>query len=97
MGEAKVDRPWEVAHRLLRRDLRPAHLTVEQGVLRVGFRGAAAKALGELASSLVPGRLTPCAWRPVTLPCAPLELCDFDDPGVVCVNICGARRPLEAP
>jgi len=97
MGEAEVEQPWRVAHQLLRHDLRPAHLYVEKGLLRVGFRGVAAKALGALASALVPGRLTPCSWQPGTVPQGVLEPCDFDESGVVCVNISGALRVAEVP
>lgn len=65
-GEAArfaVDAPWRAAQALLRADLRPALLEVEDGELCVGFRGPArAEFLARAAEVLgVQGR--PVAWR----------------------------------
>jgi len=90
MGEAEVESPWCIARELLLADLRPAALYVRNGRLRVGFRGAAAEALGALASARVPGGLAPIEWEPAPLPAGPLKACDIDDAGVVAVTLHGA-------
>lgn len=92
LGEATVERPWEVARALLRSDLRPATLAVRDGVLRVGFRGPAAAAFGALASSRVPGGLHEIAWEATPLPSGPLEPTDIADPQVVTVTPWGVWR-----
>ncbi|MBW2253548.1 MAG: FAD-binding oxidoreductase [Deltaproteobacteria bacterium] len=92
MGEALVEAPWKVALDLLRSDLRPASLTVRDGVLRVGFRGEAAAALGRLASQRVPGGLQEVEWDPAPFPSGPLEPCALDDPEAVSVNLSGAFK-----
>lgn len=92
LGEGTPQRPWAVAQALLRADLRPAVLTVEDGRLLVGFRGPAAAELGAIAAELVPGGLTPTAWRFVPLASGPLVRCEPDDPGAVAVNMSGVWR-----
>lgn len=95
LGQGRPKRPWSVARELLRSDLRPAVLTVEDGTLLVGFRGPAAEALGALASQWVPGGLQAVPWRVVPLPSGPLEPCEIDDPAVVWVTPQGAFRRAE--
>jgi alkyldihydroxyacetonephosphate synthase len=92
MGESKCDSPWEVARLLLRSDFRPAVLTVVDGGLRVGFRGPAASELGQLASSQVPGGLTPIPWVAAPMPSGPLVSCAMDDDDVVAVLPSGALK-----
>lgn len=92
MGEARCERPWEVARALLLADLRPAVLTVIEGRLRVGFRGPAARALGAVAGGLVPGGLSEAPYRPHPLPSGALEACEADDPGVVAATLSGWLR-----
>jgi alkyldihydroxyacetonephosphate synthase len=75
MGEGKPENPWMVAQALLRGDLRPAVLTVEKGVLRVGFRGPAAAAFGALAAARVPGGLAEVPFRQAPLPSGALVPC----------------------
>jgi alkyldihydroxyacetonephosphate synthase len=84
--------PWRVAHELLRSDLRPAQLYVEEGCLFVGFRGPAAEALFRIAAERVPGGLVPVPWTPRLLPDGSWVPCPFDDPGVAMVTLEGAFR-----
>jgi len=86
MGRGRPDRPWEVAQALLRGDLRPSVLTVEDGELLVGFRGPAASAFGALAAARVPGGLEPTPYEARPLPSGPLEPCAADDPLAVAVT-----------
>jgi hypothetical protein len=86
MGRARCDHPWVVARELLRCDLRPAVLTVEDGWLIVGFRGPASSALGALAGRWVPGGLHEVPWQDRELPSGPLTPCDPTDPRVVAVT-----------
>ena len=92
MGEGRPEHPWQVARHLLRSDLRPAVLTVDQGVLRVGFRGPASAALGRLASQWVPGGLSEVTYESVALPCGPLEHCEDSADDVVAVLPQGSLR-----
>lgn len=92
MGSGRPPKPWAVARALLRSDLRPSVLAVHNDELFVGFRGLASQALGELASSRVPGGLTPGDWKRFSLPCGDLTWCDDDDPAVVDVVPGGAMR-----
>jgi len=92
MGQGRPKHPWRVAQELLRSDLRPAVLTVVDGTLRVGFRGPAADALGDLASRWTPGGLEPMDWVDTPLISGPLEACSIDDPEVVSVLPGGALR-----
>ena len=85
MGTGKPRQPWRVARELLRNELRPAILTVEDGTLFVGFRGPAAAALGGIASSWVPGGLTEAPWRDFELYAGPMAPCAADAEGVVAV------------
>jgi alkyldihydroxyacetonephosphate synthase len=84
MGRAEVRDPWRVARMLVRSDLRPAVLTVEDGFLVVGFRGPAARALGALCRRWVPG-MEEVPYRGVPLP-ADVEPTDLDDPRVCAVG-----------
>ncbi len=92
LGEAQVDKPWQVARELLRSDLRPAVLTVVDGRLLVGFRGPAAAAMGQLASARVDGGLTERDWTLPALPAGKLVPCTVDDDAAVHVNLQGAFR-----
>jgi alkyldihydroxyacetonephosphate synthase len=92
MGSSSPPRPWRAAFDLLRADLRPSVLTVQDGRLIVGFRGVAAAALGSLASRYVPGGLDEVAWQQPTLPSGELMACDIDRPDVVAVLPQGALR-----
>lgn len=91
MGTGRPPQPWGVALALLRADLRPAVLTVDEGALVVGFRGPAAEAFGALAAALVPGGLAPIPYAPRAIPIA-AELAELDDPDVVAVTPQGAVR-----
>jgi len=95
MGSGRPDSPWAVARRLLRSDLRPAVLSVDDGELFVGFRGPCAAEMGALASQRVQGGLEPVDWRQYPLPCGELEWCRDDDPGVVDVVLSGALRRVS--
>ena len=95
MGRARVDQPWRAAHVVLRSDLRPAVLTVQDGMLMVGFRGPAAEELGRIASARVPGGLTACDYVAVPFASGPLEPCDWEDPRICWVNELGAWRPMD--
>ncbi len=92
-GEGRPDRPWKVARDLLRSGLRPAILTVEEGTLRVGFRGPAAASLGAVAGGRVPGGLHEVPWAPAPLPHGPLTACGIEHEDVVMVTCHGAWRP----
>jgi hypothetical protein len=70
-------------------------LTVRDGALVVGFRGPAARALGAIAASRVPGGLTERPYAPAPLPSGPLVDCDLDDPRVIGVSAEGAFRRAE--
>lgn len=96
LGRGTPEQPWAVARELLRSDLRPSVLTVEDGALWVGFRGPAAAELGRLADAWVPGGLEAVAWRTFSMPSGPLEPCALDDPEVVAVLPQGALRRGEA-
>ncbi|MCO4748217.1 MAG: FAD-binding oxidoreductase [Proteobacteria bacterium] len=95
LGEGRPDQPWQVARALLRQDLRPAVLTVVEGRLLVGFRGPAARALGELASARVIGGLTEISYEAAPLAGGPLEACAVDDPAAVAVTELDVLRPVE--
>ncbi len=97
MGSARVQHPWRVARDLLRADLRPGALGVQDGVLFVGFRGPAAEAYGRLAAERVPGGLEPCAWRALPMASGRLERCDPEDPAAVAATSELVLRHLEAP
>jgi alkyldihydroxyacetonephosphate synthase len=96
LGAARVPRPWAVARAILRADLRPAVLEVEDGALRVGFRGPAARVYGALASALVPGGLAEEGWRAPRRAAGALEPCEEDDPGVLAVTCETAWRRADA-
>ena len=95
LGRARVEEPWRLARSLLRADLRPCRLEVEDGWLYVGFSGPAAAALGALASSQIEGGLAPVAWTPFALPAGPLQPCSLDAPDVVAVTPQGAFRRVD--
>lgn len=84
MGRAKIDDPWRVAQTLLRGDLRPSVLTVEDGELVIGFRGPAASVLGALCGRWVPNLLT-VPYRAYPLP-SDLQSTHLDDPAVCSVG-----------
>ena len=92
MGEGTPKRPWAVARDLLRSDLRPSILRVEEGRLRIGFRGPAARELGALADGWVPGGLTEVPYTVTELPSGPLEPCALTDSAAVAVTKQGAFR-----
>lgn len=96
MGQGRPESPWRVAHAILRSDLRPAVLTVVDGTLKVGFRGPAAAAFGELASTKVPGGLVAVPYRAFPVPSGRLIPCDLDDPRACLVALHGAHRRAEA-
>jgi len=92
MGEASVDEPWAVALELLRSDLRPSVLDVDDGRLIVGFRGPAADAYGVIASRRVPGGLRPVPYAARPLPSGALCYCAPDDPDAVAVTPLGVLK-----
>jgi alkyldihydroxyacetonephosphate synthase len=95
MGVGRPEHPGVVARALLRSDLRPAVLAIEEGLLIVGFRGPAAEALGRLAASRVPGGLEAVPWAPRATPRGPLVPCADRDPRVVHVTAEQAFRTGE--
>ncbi len=92
MGQGRPKSPWRIARELLRCDLRPAALSVEDGVLTVGFRGPAATALGQLASEWVPGGLGEVPWIEIPMASGPLESCSLRARNIVAVLPQGALR-----
>ncbi len=96
MGEAELPYPWEVALALVRGDLRPSGLGVDGQRLLVGFRGPAARDLGQLASLAVPGGLREIPWQVLPLPSGPLEPCSPRDPLCVHVTAQGGFRARVA-
>jgi len=86
MGRGRPDRPWATAQALLRRDLRPAVLFVEDGWLYVGFRGPAAEAMGALAARWVGGGLEAVPYAPRSMPAGDLVEVPIDHPAVVAVT-----------
>ena len=92
MGAARPEQPWRLARAILRAGLGPAVLTVVGGELRVGFRGPAAAAFGDLAAALVPGGLRPMPWEQVALPIGPFVACDIEDSRVAAITPHGAWR-----
>jgi alkyldihydroxyacetonephosphate synthase len=96
LGEGRPPKPWLVARDLLRGDLRPAVLFAKSGVLRVGFRGPAARELGAIASRLVPGGLSEVPWETHSLPGGPLVPCNATDRSAVWVTQQGAFKRAKA-
>jgi len=96
MAALRTPDPWKRAWELLRRDLRPAALYVKDGELRFGFRGPAAKALGELASEWL-GGASEIPWSPAPLPSGELEACHWSDGAIVGVTLSGPVRRKQHP
>lgn len=95
MGRARCARPWEVARRLLRSDLRPSVLAVEGDALLVGFRGPASRVFGSLCDRWVPGGMEEVPYAPRPVPSGSLVSCAIEHEGVVAVGTHHATRRAD--
>ncbi len=92
MARVKVPAPWALVRELLRADLRPGMVGVEDGFLYVGFRGPAAVRFGVLATAVL-GDVEGVPWRTIPLVSGPLVPCAPDDPAAVAATSEHVLRP----